>query len=103
MCGISGSMTRSINQFETAAPLASTPVEQAALYYWRATAEEAMGQKRQALQDWSALLALPASAASPEWLATARQKLADAATPTLTPTVRSTPMPRLTLTSTRKP
>lgn len=57
--------------------LAKNNQQLAALYYWRALASEALGNKDHADKDWQRLLDLPSSAYSSAWAATATQHLAN--------------------------
>ena len=86
-------------QAEQAFPLAETDEQRAQVYYWRAKAQEKMGQLAGAKRDWEALLALPAEAVPAAWRTEARQRLSALTTPSVTPTVTRTP----TATKTPKP
>lgn len=55
--------------------LIETNEQRAALYYWRATILESLGQTETALADWRALLALPADDMPSEWRQTAEDKV----------------------------
>ena len=86
-------------QAEQAFPLAETDEQRAQVYYWRAKAQEKMGQLAAAKRDWESLLALPAEAVPAAWRTEARQRLSALTTPSVTPTVTRTP----TATPTPKP
>jgi tetratricopeptide (TPR) repeat protein len=83
-------------QAEQAFPLAETDEQRAQVYYWRANAQEKMGQLAGAKRDFEALLALPAEAVPAAWRTEARQHLTTMATPSVTPTVTRTPTPTKT-------
>lgn len=55
--------------------LAKSDEQRAMLFYWRATALEALGQNSTALADWQSLLNLPVDAVPPDWRATAQQRV----------------------------
>ena len=55
--------------------LIETNEQRAALYYWRATILESLGQNQTALADWQALLALPIDDVPSEWRAVAEEKV----------------------------
>ena len=80
-------------QAEQAFPLAETDEQRAQVYYWRANAQEKMGQLAGAKRDFEALLALPAEAVPAAWRTEARQHLTAMATPSVTLTVTRTPTP----------
>jgi tetratricopeptide (TPR) repeat protein len=63
-------------EINASSPLAKTDEQRAMLFYWRATALEALGEPQNARPDWQSLLNLPASAVPAEWRATAQAKLA---------------------------
>lgn len=71
--------------------LAETDEQRAQVYYWRALAQEKMGQYPGARRDWEALLALPIETVSPEMRKDAEQHLANLSTPAKTPTGTRTP------------
>lgn len=83
-------------QAEQAFPLAETDEQRVQVYYWRANAQEKMGQLAGAKRDWEALLALPAEAVPAAWRTEARQHLVAMTTPSVTPTVTRTPTATLT-------
>jgi tetratricopeptide (TPR) repeat protein len=87
--------------FVQAESLAVSDADHAVLYYWRATALQALGRSSAAAKDWQALLDLPVSAVPTDWAAAAR--LALAATSTPTPTLTTTLTATRTLTPTRTP
>jgi tetratricopeptide (TPR) repeat protein len=102
-------------QLNSAANLAETDAERAALYYWRALSAEALGNSAAAIENWLALLDLPEATASPEWVSIAGERLLVLNPPTATPThtftttstpsrtPTRTPLPTATPTSTRTP
>ncbi len=55
--------------------LAKSDEQRAMLFYWRATALEALGEHANAIADWQSLLNLPASVMPAEWRTTAQQYL----------------------------
>jgi tetratricopeptide (TPR) repeat protein len=83
-------------QAEQAFSLAETDEQRAQVYYWRALAQEKMGQIAAAKRDWEALLALPAEAVPMEWWKEAQQHLIALTTPSVTPTITRTPTATLT-------
>lgn len=90
-------------QAEQAFPLAETDEQRAQVYYWRAKAQEKMGQLAGAKRDWEALLALPAEAVPAAWRTEARQRLTALTTPSVTPTITRTPTITKTPTTTKTP
>jgi tetratricopeptide (TPR) repeat protein len=76
--------------FVQAEPFAVSDADKAALYYWRATASQALGQFNAAAHDWQQLLALPTASVPKEWTDAARLALAGTPTATPTPTQTST-------------
>ena len=86
-------------QAEQAFSLAETDEQRAQVYYWRATAQEKMGQIAGAKRDWEALLALPTESVPTAWWKEAQQHLIALSTPSGTPTITWTP----TATRTPKP
>ncbi len=90
-------------QAEKAFPLAKTDEQRAQVYYWRAKAQERIGQPRGAERDWNALLALPPEAVPAAWRTEARARLTALSTPSRTPTPTPTPSPTRTPTATRTP
>jgi len=84
-------------QFNETQNFAQTDQDLAALYYWRALAQEAREEPASAALDWQALLDLPTDAVSTEWLAEAQNHIL-ALTPTATPTPTHTPTPTPTRT-----
>ncbi|MCJ7432774.1 MAG: tetratricopeptide repeat protein [Anaerolineales bacterium] len=71
-------------QIVAANALDDTPQEQALIYYWTALIQEKRDQPRDALQEWRALLALPASAMTPEMRKEAQAHISNLVTPTAT-------------------
>jgi tetratricopeptide (TPR) repeat protein len=55
--------------------LLETDEQQAAFFYWRATALENLGQIQTALADWQSLLDMPASAMPAEWRQAAQERV----------------------------
>jgi tetratricopeptide (TPR) repeat protein len=55
--------------------LAKSDEQRAMLFYWRATALEALNEHSNAIADWQSLLNLPAAAMPAEWRTTAQQHL----------------------------
>ena len=86
-------------QAEQAFPLAKTDEQRSQVYYWRAKAQDKMGQLAAAKRDWEALLALPEEAVPAAWRTEAQQHLIALTTPSVTPTITRTP----TATRTPKP
>jgi tetratricopeptide (TPR) repeat protein len=78
--------------------LAETVEQQAQLLYWRAQALEFLGRTRDALADWTALLAMDEAAFPEEWASLANRRVATLTVPTNTPTF--TPSPTRTRTPT---
>jgi tetratricopeptide (TPR) repeat protein len=77
----------SISQFTGSAELAGDENQLAEVYYWRATAREAIGDWNLAIVDWTSLLDLPAAAMDSSWRELAKEKiiaLAPSPTATLT-------------------
>jgi tetratricopeptide (TPR) repeat protein len=71
-------------QIVAANSLDETPQEQALVYYWSALIQEKRDQPRDALQEWRALLALPASMMTPEMRKEAQEHVNALVTPTST-------------------
>ncbi|MBN2550379.1 MAG: tetratricopeptide repeat protein [Anaerolineales bacterium] len=69
--------------------MAQTDEELAQVYYWRALAFEALGDRLNANKDWKALLALPEEAVPAEWIEVAQKHMKATSTPT--PKVSPTP------------
>lgn len=95
-------------QFEKVQALAKDDLQKAELQYWIAQSLDRLGEKKAALRDYQALLALPSSRLKPEWIATAQARIAVLATPTPTPkpqtaTPTRTPTRTLRPTETRWP
>lgn len=90
-------------QAEQAFALAENDEQRAQVYYWRAKAQDKMGQVAGAKRDWEALLALPANAVSAAWRTEARERLTALTTPSRTPTITQTPSPSRTPTKTPTP
>jgi tetratricopeptide (TPR) repeat protein len=83
--------------------LAESDQQRVQVYYWRAKAQDKMGQLAGAKRDWEALLALPAEAVPAAWRTEARQRLTALTTPTVTPTITRTPTSTQTPTPTITP
>lgn len=77
-----------ISQFNGSEQLATTDQQQAEVYYWRAKTFIATGDVRSAVEDYQALLELPAENVSEEWLEVAQEYIIQ-----LTPTPTMTPSP----------
>ena len=94
-----------ITAFKVAEELASTPLQQAQVSYWRAQAYENTDQKGGAVRDWQTLVDLPEDVVPEGWRRLAEQQLVPTATPTqtLTPTITFTPTSSLTPTRTVSP
>ncbi len=96
------------SQINAANALVEDDVQQAQVYFWRATALEALDENRAALIDWQALEELltenqsdlPAGALPNTWLGIAQDRLVTLTPPPDTPTVTLTPSPRITASST---
>ncbi len=90
-------------QLERSDSLAESDAQKARVYYWRALALEELKKFSAAQEDWERLLALPASAMTPEMRATAREHLDALASPTPGPSATATRTPRPTSTPTPTP
>lgn len=92
-------------QVERTRPLVETELEEALIYYWRATCHEGREDTASAVKDWQALLAMPLSSEIRDMRAEAREHLGDLYTPTPTSTKGATPTktPRPTKTATKTP
>lgn len=71
-----GNPSAAFFEINAGAPLAETDFQRGLLFYWRATALEALSQPENARPDWLSLLALPEDAVPAEWRAEAEDKLA---------------------------
>jgi hypothetical protein len=71
--------------------LATTDKETALAHYWLGLSEEKRGFILDAVKDWQELLAMDASAMTPDMRTEAEQHLKALVTPTNTPTVTNTP------------
>jgi tetratricopeptide (TPR) repeat protein len=71
-------------QIVAANSLDETPQQQAQVYYWSALIQEKRDQPLDALQEWRALLALPASVMTPEMRKEAQAHVSALVTPTAT-------------------
>lgn len=87
---------------EKAFSLAADDGQRVQVYYWRAKAQDALGQYAGSRRDWEALLALPPEVVPAAWRTEARARVDALSTPTRTPTVTLTPRPG-TKTPTPKP
>lgn len=91
--------------------LAADDEQQAAIHFWRAQIQEALGNSVRAVQEWQALLDLPERAVNVSWLEFAQERLLELRKPTATftptstntRTPTSTQTPSSTPTSTRTP
>ena len=90
-------------QLNSAAKLANSDEELAALYYWRALSGEASNDPLAAIKDWQSLIELPEDVVSAEWIKTANAHLLALIPPTPTATSTRTPTPTITPTPTRTP
>ena len=90
-------------QLNSAAKLANSDEELAALYYWRALSGEASNDPLAAIKDWQSLIELPDDVVSAEWIKTANEHLLALIPPTATPTPTRTPTQTITPTPTRTP
>lgn len=96
------------SQINAANALVEDDVQQAQVYFWRATALEALDENRAALIDWQALEELltenqsdlPAGALPNTWLGIAQDRLVTLTPPPDTPTATLTPSPSITASST---
>jgi tetratricopeptide (TPR) repeat protein len=79
-----------ISQFTGSELLSETVAEQAKVYYWRAKTYVIMKDSNSAVQDFTALLDLPAEEFPAEWIEEAQNYLLKL---TPTPTMTSSPMP----------
>ena len=79
-----------ISQFISSEQLASTDLQRAEVYYWRANTFSESGDWGSAVNDFRALLELPVEAVSEDWLDEA-QKYIEQLTPT--PTMTPSPVP----------
>ena len=84
---------------EGAMALAETDEQTALALYWRAMTFEARGSLKSSINDWKALLAMPASAMTEEMRTTAEEHLKKLVV--ITPSL--TPKPSLTPTRTKTP
>jgi tetratricopeptide (TPR) repeat protein len=84
-----------ISQMSASLSLATTDLELAQVYYWRALAREALGDLKPAANDWQALMALKDKSIPETWLKIAQQHLTLLTpSPTATPTaIPKTPTP----------
>lgn len=71
---LTGNPSSAFFEVNAGAPLAKSDSQRAQLFYWRATALEALNQHENALPDWRSLLNLPASAAPAEWRQLAQER-----------------------------
>lgn len=94
-----------ISQFTGSEQLASTDLQRAEVYYWRAGTFDYAGDIRSAAKDYQALLNLPTEIISLEWLEFAEDYLIQLTpTPTMTPSpIPATNTPTATSTMTSSP
>jgi tetratricopeptide (TPR) repeat protein len=102
-------------QMNSAANLANSDEELAAVYYWRALSLEAAEELQAAIKDWESLLNMPNDVVPSDWTKTANDHLfvlmpptptsTSTRTPTFTttPTPTRTPLPSATATPSRTP
>jgi cytochrome c-type biogenesis protein CcmH/NrfG len=98
---MAGRLDDAIDQIDSCLKLAEDDEQLAAVYYWRATANEMHDPVFPAVSDWQALLALPDEAVPAEWRRAAEERLATltpSPTATRTPKPSSTPRPSPTQT-----
>ena len=89
-------------QFEKTQALAKEDPQKAELQFWTAQSLDRLGEIKAALREYQALVALPGSSVKPEWITTARARIAALATPT--PTLKpQTATPTRTPTRTPRP
>lgn len=72
---LTGNPSSAFFEVNAGAPLAKSDSQRAQLFYWRATALEALNQPSNALPDWQSLLNLPASAMPAEWRQQAEERI----------------------------
>ncbi|MCL4257421.1 MAG: tetratricopeptide repeat protein [Anaerolineales bacterium] len=72
---LTGNPSSAFFEVNAGAPLAKSDSQRAQLFYWRATALEALSQRDNALADWQSLLNLPASAMPAEWRQQAQERI----------------------------
>lgn len=72
---LAGSPSSAFFEVNAGAPLAKSDSQRAQLFYWRATALEALNQPGNALPDWQSLLNLPAGAMPAEWRQQAEERI----------------------------
>ncbi len=70
-----GSPSNAFFEVNSSSNLVETDDQQAAFFYWRASALESLGLKQTALADWQSLLDLPAAAMPAEWRQTAEDRV----------------------------
>lgn len=89
-------------QVERTRPLVETELEEALIYYWRATCHEGREDRASAIKDWEKLLEMPTSPDIADMRTEARKHLGNLYTPTPTSTEGPTPTrtPRPTRTAT---
>jgi len=80
-------------QVERTRPLVETDLQEALIYYWRATCHEGREDPESAIEDWQALLDMPLSQETSDMREEARQHLAELYTPTPTTTAEATETP----------
>lgn len=79
-----------ISQFSGSESLADTDLQRARVYYWRAQAFNALGDRKAAVMDFQALIDLDSEDVSKDWIESAQEYII-LSTPT--PTRTSTPIP----------
>ena len=79
-----------ISQFSGSESLANTDLQRARVYYWRAQAFNALGDRKAAVMDFQALIDLDSEDVSNDWIETAQEYII-LSTPT--PTWTSSPIP----------
>jgi hypothetical protein len=99
---IAGRSRDAARQLNSAANLANSDEELAAVYYWRALSLEAAEELQAAIKDWESLLDMPDDVVPSDWIKTANDHLfilippTPTSTATRTPTFTSTPTPTRT-------
>jgi tetratricopeptide (TPR) repeat protein len=100
---VAGRSKDAVRQLNSAANLANSDEELAAVYYWRALSSEAAEELQAAIKDWESLLNLPDDVVPADWIKTANEHLLALIPPTPTPTSTRTPTFTPTPTPTRTP
>jgi superkiller protein 3 len=80
-----------ISQYSGSENLADTDIKRAGVYYWRAQAFHALGDRRSAVKDYQALIDLKSEDISEDWIESAQEYIIMS---TPTPTWTPSPMPK---------